>query len=59
MGAPKPEKPTPPPPPVSETGQDVAQAKKDQRRREAGRYSFDKTLLAASNAAPGTKSTLG
>jgi hypothetical protein len=59
MGAPKPQKPTPTPPPVSSTGQDVAQAQKDQRRRETGRYSFDKTLLAAANSTPnGTKSTL-
>jgi hypothetical protein len=64
MGSPKKQKSPPPvdppPPPVSSSGQDVAQAQKDQRHRERRRYSFDKTILAAANPSPaGTKSTLG
>jgi hypothetical protein len=58
--SPKPPAASKPPPPISVTAADQAQAARDQRRLEAGRFDFSKTLLAPRNPPPsGMRSTLG
>jgi hypothetical protein len=52
---PKIPKPTPPPPPVSVTGEDKANADLEARKKMAGRYNFQDTILAP---AGGLKKTM-